>query len=133
MKVFVDTNVLVSAIASRGLSADVFQLILTEHDLITGEFVLNEFRRVLITKIKVPEEIVNEAEQLLRRYQIEPIPENPSQIKVRDEDDRWVLESAMQAEADVLITGDKDLLVISDQLVKPKIITPRQFWELVQK
>ena len=35
MKVFVDTNVLVSAIASRGLSADVFQLILTEHDLIT--------------------------------------------------------------------------------------------------
>jgi putative PIN family toxin of toxin-antitoxin system len=133
MKVFADTNFLVSAIASRGLSSDVFQLVLAEHDLVTGEFVLNELRRVLITKLKVPEEIVKEAELLLNRYQVEPIPKKPSLIKVRDEDDRWVLESAIQAEADVLITGDKDLLVISDRIAKPKIINPRQFWELVQK
>lgn len=133
MKVFADTNFLVSAFATRGLSADVFQLILSDHELITGEFVLTELHRVLTTKLKVPESVAEEAEQLLRQYHVEPKPETESEIKVRDEDDRWVLQSAINAEADILITGDKDLLDTSDLLEKPKIMTPREFWEFVQK
>lgn len=133
MKVFADTNFLVSAFATRGLSAEIFQIILTDHELMTGEFVLNELNRVLTTKFKVPEKIALEAEQLLRQYYIEPIPKQPSKIRVRDEDDRWVLESAMNSGADVLITGDQDLLEISNEISKIKIISPREFWELVQK
>lgn len=133
MKVFADTNFLVSAFATRGLSAEIFQIILTDHELMTGEFVLNELNRVLTTKFKVPEKIALESEQLLRQYYIEPIPEQPSKIRVRDEDDRWVLESAMNSGADVLITGDQDLLEISNEISKIKIISPREFWELVQK
>ncbi len=40
MRVALDTSVLVSAVAARGLCADVFNLILAEHDLIVGETVL---------------------------------------------------------------------------------------------
>tara|TARA_Y100000590_G_C15710915_1_gene1010249 strand:+ start:1307 stop:1432 length:126 start_codon:yes stop_codon:yes gene_type:complete len=40
MKVFLDTNVLVSAFATRGLCADVMRVILTEHELLIGEVVL---------------------------------------------------------------------------------------------
>ena len=47
MKVFLDTNVLISAFTTRGLSADLFRLILAEHELMTGEVNLVEFRRVL--------------------------------------------------------------------------------------
>jgi uncharacterized protein len=133
MKVFADTNFLVSAFATRGLSADVFQLVLAEHQLMTGEFVLNELARVLTGKLNVPERIVRDIEDLLRRHHIEPIPDQPSEVQVRDEDDRWVLESALRANADVLITGDKDLLDISEKVPQLKIVTPRQFWELVQK
>jgi len=133
MRVFADTNFLVSAFATRGLSADVFQLILAEHQLINGEFVLTELKRVLSVKLKVPANIVTEAEQLLRQYYIEPKPSQPSEIMLRDEDDRWVLESAIRAKADVLITGDKDWLDVSTQVSQLRIITPRQFWELVQK
>jgi uncharacterized protein len=133
MKVFADTNFLVSAFATRGLSADVFQLVLAEHQLMTGEFVLNELARVLTGKLNVPERIVRDIEDLLRRHHIEPIPDQPSEVQVRDEDDRWVLESALRAKADVLITGDKDLLNISQKVPQLKIVTPRQFWELVQK
>lgn len=133
MKVFADTNFLVSAFATRGLSADVFQVVLAEHELMTGEFVLTELFRVLTTKLKVPEKIAREAEHLLRQYHIEPIPNQPSTIHVRDEDDRWVLESALRAKAEVLITGDKDLLDISSKVSELKIITPREFWELIQK
>lgn len=133
MRIFADTNFLVSAFATRGLSADVFQLILAEHQFMTGEFVLTELKRVLSVKLKVPAGIVAEAEQLLRQYHIEPKPNQPSQVLLRDEDDRWVLESALKAKAEILITGDKDLLDVSDQVIQLKIITPREFWELVQK
>jgi putative PIN family toxin of toxin-antitoxin system len=153
VKVFADTNFLVSAFATRGLSADVIQLIMADHELIIGEFVLIELRRVLVSKLKVPESIALDTENLLRQNSIEPVPESialdtenllrqnsiepvpdtKSKIKVRDEDDRWVLQSAINSDADILITGDKDLLVISDQIEKPKILTPRQFWELVSK
>ena len=37
MRVFLDTNVLVSALTTRGLAADVFRLALSEHELLTGE------------------------------------------------------------------------------------------------
>jgi len=54
MKVFADTNFLVSAFATRGLSVDVFQLVLAEHELMTGEFILTELQRVLRKKIESP-------------------------------------------------------------------------------
>jgi putative PIN family toxin of toxin-antitoxin system len=132
LRVFADTNFLIIAFATRGLSADVFQLILSEHELVLGEFILNEFKRVMLTKIKLPEKYIDEVEQLLRQFDVQEIPENKSEIIIRDEDDRWVLQSAINAQADILITGDKDLLEITDQIEKPKILTPRQFWEFVQ-
>ena len=47
MKVFLDTNVLVSGLATRGLCADVIRLVLAEHELIAGEVALKEVERVL--------------------------------------------------------------------------------------
>ena len=86
----------------------------------------------MLTKIKLPEKYIDEVEQLLRQFDVQEIPENKSEVLIRDEDDRWVLQSAINAHADILITGDKDLLDITDQIEKPKILTPRQFWEFVQ-
>lgn len=40
MRVFLDTNVLVSAFATRGLCADLMRHVLAEHDLITGEVII---------------------------------------------------------------------------------------------
>lgn len=132
MKIFTDTNVLVSAFTARGLCADLLETILADHSLVTGEFVLKELDRVLTTKLKVPEKDVLEILQFLNNFHIEPIPDNPSEVKIRDDDDRWVLESAIRANADILITGDKDLLEIRSEVKQLKIITPREFWGLVQ-
>jgi hypothetical protein len=38
--VFLDTNVLVSAFASRGLCADLFETVLLEHDFLVGRNVI---------------------------------------------------------------------------------------------
>jgi len=133
MKIFADTNVLVSAFTARGLCADLIEVILADHQLMTGEFVLQELHGVLVEKLKVPERKVSEVLQFLRKHHIEPIPDEPSRIKVSDEDDRWVLESTVRAKADILVTGDKDLLAVSKKVSQLKIIFPRGFWELLQK
>lgn len=129
MRVFLDTNVLISAFTARGLCADLLEIVLKNHHLQTGEFVLNELDRVLTTKLKVPRSFTDQTIEFLRRFHVEPLPENMSATFIRDEDDRWVLETAIGARADLLVTGDRDLLDISDQILVPKIITPRQFIE----
>jgi len=133
MKIFADTNVLVSAFTARGLCADLLEVILADHKLMTGDYVLNELERVLSIKLGVPDQKVAATIQFLRKYHIEPVPDLPSEYEVRDEDDRWVLESAIRAKADVLVTGDKDLLTVSKKVKELKIISPRGFWEVLQK
>ena len=108
MKVFLDTDVLISAFATRGLSADVFRLILVEHIFMTGEAVLEEFERVLSLKFKVPDSVIEDLLNLLRRYHVEPKPEKLIPLSESDPDDQWILTSAVSAQADVLITGDSD-------------------------
>jgi len=72
VSVFPDTNVLVSAFGTRGLCAGVLRLILGEHELLTGEVVIEELPGVLRRKFGVPIETVNEIESLLRGYHVEP-------------------------------------------------------------
>ncbi|MFC1573122.1 putative toxin-antitoxin system toxin component, PIN family [Candidatus Eisenbacteria bacterium] len=132
MRVFLDTNVLVSAFATRGLCADVMRQVLAEHVLVTGEVVLRELRKALRVKLKVPAETIEEIEHFLRECEVVPKPSAPSAVKVRDPDDRWVLASALAGQADVLVTGDKDLLTLGKQ-APLRIVDPRGFWTLLRK
>jgi uncharacterized protein len=45
----------------------------------------------------------------------------------RDPEDNLVLECCLEAGADILITGDKDLLEIGDLPFKTKILTPGMY------
>jgi putative PIN family toxin of toxin-antitoxin system len=132
VRVFLDTNVLVSALTTRGLAADVFRLVLSEHELLTGEVSLIEFRRVLKQKMRVPARYIEDAERLLRGQTIVPRPAIALEIKLRDPDDKWVLASAVAGGADVLVTGDKDLLDLGRAAPLP-IFTPRSFWESLRR
>ena len=131
MKVFLDTNVLVSAFTTRGLSADVVRLILTEHELLTGEVNLAELERVLHKRMGVPSAQVGLVLQLLRDQTIIPRPKRLPDITVRDPDDAWVLASALAGGAEVLVTGDQDLLVLHGKVSLP-VLSPRGSWELVR-
>jgi len=131
VRVFLDTNVLVSAFATRGLCADVLRHILAEHDLITGEVVIIELRRVLRDRIKVPAPVVAAIEQLLRDQIVVPKPSEPHPLQIRDPGDRWVLASAVAGKADVIVTGDSDLLEVASQSPIP-IVDPRGFWTMVR-
>jgi uncharacterized protein len=130
VKVFLDTNVLVSAFSTRGLAADVFRLVLAEHELLTGEVVLEEFERVLTQNFRVPPIEVAEILSFLREGLVEPRPATPAAVPISDPDDAWVLASALSAGAEVLVTGDLALLGLNAAIVELKIMNPRNFWDL---
>ena len=109
MRVLLDTNVLVSAFATRGICADVLRVVLAEHSLVTSEVVLRELGRVLRKRIRLP-----------------------SALPERDPGDQWILASAIESHTDVLVTGDRDLLDIA-AAAPIKIIDSRGFWDLVRK
>ncbi len=128
MKVFFDTNVLVSAFTTRGLSADLFRLVVAEHELLTGEVNLIELRRVLQARFKVPPDGIAFVEDQLRAHTIVARPTAPSDLPLRDADDAWVLASALAGGAEILVTGDKDLLSITERTPLP-IVNPRGCWD----
>ena len=127
MRVFLDTNVLVSAYTARGICADLIRLILSEHELLTGEVNLAELRRVLVTKFHAPKALVDAVEAGLRAETTVPKPPAPSALPIRDRDDGWVLASAVSGMAAMLVSGDQDLLSVADQ--SPiAIVDPRGCW-----
>ena len=132
MRVCLDTNVLVAALATRGLAADVVRLVLTEHDLVVPEVVLTELRRVLAGKLKLPAAQIDAVEAFLREHELVPKPARPLALAIRDRADAWVLASAVAGRADVLVTGDQDLLVVAAQAPLP-VLDPRAFWTLARR
>jgi predicted nucleic acid-binding protein len=131
MRVFPDTNVVAGGFATRRPSADVVRLLLAEHELTVGEVVLGETRRVLTETFGVPAETADEIERLLRRRHVEPVPDADPPVEVRNLDDELALASAIAAEADILITGDKELSTLRTRSkacrASLRIVTTRTF------
>ncbi|PIZ64452.1 MAG: putative toxin-antitoxin system toxin component, PIN family [Candidatus Marinimicrobia bacterium CG_4_10_14_0_2_um_filter_48_9] len=134
MRVFLDTNVLVSAVATRGICADIFREVLSTHTLVTSEALFGEVRRILDQKLKVPQKTVTEFILLLSENSKSTNSAGTSlkiSIDIRDQDDVTILNSALDGGAEIFITGDKEILTLH-QVQAMRIISPRQFWELIK-
>jgi len=133
VRVFPDTNVLASAFGTRGLCADVLRLILGEHELVTGEVVIEELRQVLSRKFGVPADTVKEIESFLRGYHVEPKPRRLPDLELSDPCDLMVVGSAMSARAEFVITGDHEMLALKKKPEGLGIVSPREFWNLATR
>jgi len=130
LKVFLDTNVLVAAFATRGLCADVLRLILVHHELVTSAVVVEELQRVLSDKLRLPDDVVARARELLEAFMTPAAAgHEETPLSIRDESDVAVVRSALGAGVDVLVTGDRDLL---EAEVPIRVLSPRAFWELLR-
>jgi putative PIN family toxin of toxin-antitoxin system len=132
VRIYLDTNVLVSAYTARGICSDLLRFILSEHDLLTGEVNLVELERVLRERFKAPAALVAGILAELRASTVVPKPDQPSSLPIRDPDNRWVLASAQAGGADLLVTGDDDLLTVTDHSPVP-IVSPRGCWERLRR
>lgn len=132
MKIVIDANIIIAAFAARGLCNEIFELCLVQHEIFLCDTLIREVRNGLLKKIKVPENIVENIIKFLesKSHKVKPL-EVDKRI-CRDSKDIMVLGTAGSISADVILTGDKDLLVL--KIYKnTKIVTPRQFLELLKQ
>lgn len=127
MRIFLDTNVLASALTTRGLCAELFEVVLQSHDLLISEAVFRELQRILPEKLGQTEAITNGFIALLRA-EGQVITAEHSLPKLPDPDDEAILAAALAGNANVFVTGDKALLNLESVEGLP-IITPRGLWE----
>ena len=131
MRIFLDTNVLVSAVATRGLCSDVLREILARHQLIVSDSLIKELKKALRKKLAVPENLVSEFVQYIKKESYFPTSSALSDIDIKDEDDLPILSCALNGRADLFITGDKELLGLR-RIKRMEIVSPRAFWEKLQ-
>jgi uncharacterized protein len=133
MRVVLDTNVLLSALAFPGSKPDhVLQSVRRgEVELFLSSFILAELERILrdtfrFTKQQTEERIA----VILRMATLVESKERIALVATKDDDNR-ILECAVTARADYLVTGDKEHLLPLRSIGKTQIVTPAAFLELL--
>jgi putative PIN family toxin of toxin-antitoxin system len=128
VKVFVDANVLVSAVATRGLCADVMRDVFASHELVVSGPVLEEVERVLRVKLGVEPETVRDYVRLLEENGTVAPPGPATGLELADRSDLPILGAAVATGARVFVTGDSELLGLK-RVGRLRILSPRGFWD----
>jgi putative PIN family toxin of toxin-antitoxin system len=131
-RVVLDTNVVVAAFAAHGLCESVFELFFERHDLFISDHLINELEAKFQSKLFLPSESISEILNLYTSRSTILTPIELSMDVCRDPEDIPVLGLCQAAEAEFLVTGDKDLLtLITFDAVK--IVNPREFHTAISK
>ena len=129
MKLVLDSSVLIAASISRaGVCAELLEDILTPHELIMSDFIVDEVSRKLREKFAFPKTEIADICRFLRdaaRF-VEPAKIDPGVC--RDPEDVPVLGTAVAAKADLLISVDKDLLTLGS-FQGVDTVKPGEFWK----
>ena len=133
MKVMIDTNIIISAaLFPNGRAAQAFEKALCPpYQPLICDYIVDELHRKFRTKFP---DRVTELEAFLFnallyiRVVPTPMEETRMENAIRDPKDRPILRAALDAHADLLLTGDKDFL--ESAVVNPKIVSVADFLDL---
>jgi putative PIN family toxin of toxin-antitoxin system len=128
LKVFVDTNAWAAGFAGGGLCAELLDFVKQRHRAVASPQVRRELAPVLVKKLKMLEPVAAAAlSEFDAMVQLQPDPSHCS-VRTRDPKDDPILQAALDADADWLVTGDADLTVLKRVKGMP-VTTPRDFLE----
>lgn len=129
MRIFLDTNVLAAALATRGLCAELFEVTLQSHEFLISDSVIKELKRILPEKLGQSESVMTGFITLLNSEGILVTTDRPAP-SLPDPDDDPIIAAALAGKSAVFVTGDKALLALQSIEGMP-IISPRGLWEML--
>ena len=134
MRILIDTNVLISAALNPGSLPDKAYTKAASYPNrgVICEQNSDELRRIFNkkfpTRIAALERFLANALPALELIPT-PIEELSAEDQIRDINDRPILRAALDADIDIILTGDKDFL--ESGLLKPKMMTPAEFLDMI--
>ncbi|MBI2468276.1 MAG: putative toxin-antitoxin system toxin component, PIN family [Candidatus Rokubacteria bacterium] len=132
MRIVLDTNVLISALAFPGSKPDqvLARVRRGEIDLFISPFILSELDGVLREKFRLAAKEADARVRAIRAiaHLVDPT-ERVTVVTAKDDDNR-ILECALAAEAEFLVTGDKAHLLPLGSYRHTRIVDPAQLLEL---
>ncbi len=135
LRVFVDTNVIISAILSQtSVSARFLHFVILEHELLICSYTLEEIQRVIERKFPNRISLWHTFLAALE-YELIETPMGISDLNplpIRDVHDVPILSSALLCEPNYLVTGDHDFFT---EVIQSKflVISPGDFLEKYSK
>jgi predicted nucleic acid-binding protein len=118
----------IAAFTGSRLCTEVVVFVRQRHQLVLSQLVLDEFERGLIKKLKQSPSVAGMyRRQLELRCLVQPEPKHAPK-RSRDPKDDPILQAALDADCDWLISGDADLTSLKRVQGMP-ISTPRDFLE----
>ncbi len=136
IRVLVDANIFISYVlspdSSGAITGTVESLWIGDIELVFPDSVATEIRATVERKSYLRDRIAPEdIEALIKELRSIALPSDPSPLEIlpvlRDSKDDYLLAEAISANADYLVSGDRDLLDIRDDITRPRIVTPAEF------
>ncbi|MCL2707028.1 MAG: putative toxin-antitoxin system toxin component, PIN family [Dehalococcoidia bacterium] len=134
MRVLIDSNVLFSAVYSKGsIPHQAFmKAVEPPYQCLICEQTLEELRRAynrkFPDKVDALERFIASALPIIEVVSVPPS-QHPDEDEIRDPNDRPILLAAIKADAEIIITGDNDFL--ESTISNPNIMTAAQFVQLM--
>jgi len=128
VRIVLDTNVLLAAFGARGLCEALLAACLESHEIVASAHILKELRRHLGGKFRMPASAADAIVAFVREHATIVAPARVPASACADPDDLPVLGTAVAGAADLLVTGDRELLALGRYQGIP-IVTPRQCYE----
>jgi len=134
IKIVLDTNILISAILFGGNPRKILSLIIDNKiQAFISPFIIFELKEVLLKKFNFSLEILEEIEDLIKERFIIVYPKKTINLIKEVLTDNRILECAVEAKADFLISGDTKHILKLKKINKTKIVSTNEFLKYFNK
>lgn len=127
-KVVLDTNIFISAILFKGEPGKIIDLAITETiEVYISDPILKEIEQVLIKKFNLSPLIVRAIIDEIKDYAVVVRPKIKLNIIKADPPDNRILECALEAKADFIVSGDKKHILFLKKFKTIPTLTATEF------
>ena len=128
MRIMIDTNVIISAVYNtHSKPSRVLRHICENHELVLCDYIIAECYEVI--QRKFPHHIIV-FDKLLASVGYELVAAPRDGLTMSDPKDSPILNAAIIADVDVIISGDKHFLSLS--MERPQVLSPSEYFDTIE-